>query len=223
MDFGTLATGATSAPQFLTISNLGGTTVVSGPFAITANTCGAALAPTYGCTVGIAFSPTASGLVSGSVTVTDDVGTQTAPLTGRGSTSATDAVAPLSLIFAPQIVATNSAAQSVTLTNDGDAALTLIRTQATGDFSVTNNCGASLAGHSSCAFSVVFHPTLIGSETGSLTVTDLVGAHTVMFSGTGLAPAGISLAPANIDFGGVGVGGSSAQALTLTNHGSVSL
>ena len=229
IDFGTLATGATSAPHFITISNLGATTVnlgaisVSGPFAITANTCGAALAPTYGCTVGIAFSPTASGLTNGAFTVTDDVGTQTAPLTGRGSTPATDAVAPLSLTFAPQIVATNSAAQSVTLTNDGDAALTLIRAQTTGDFSATNNCGASLAGHSSCAFSVVFHPTLVGSETGSLTITDLVAAHTVTFRGTGLAPAGISLAPANIPFGGVGIGGSSAQAVTLTNHGNVAL
>jgi hypothetical protein len=196
---------------------------VSGPFVITANTCGASLAPTYGCTVGIAFSPAASGIASGTLSVTDDGGTQIAPLTGRGAAPASDTLGPLALTFPAQFVATNSAAQLVTLTNDGDSALMLIRAQTTGDFSVTNNCGASLVGHSSCAFLVVFHPSRIGQQTGTLTVSDLVATHTVALNGTGLAPAGISLAPTSLDFGGVGVGGSSAQTVTLTNNGGISL
>ncbi|HVJ08985.1 MAG TPA: choice-of-anchor D domain-containing protein [Acidisarcina sp.] len=229
LNFGTVATGTTSAAQNLTISNTGGTTIalgamsVTGPYRITANTCGASLAPTYGCTVGIAFAPTVSGAAPGSFSVTDSLGTQTASLSGTGATSASDNLTPLALTFPAQLLATNSSPQLVTLTNNGDSALMPISAQTTGDFSVTSNCGASLAGHSSCAFSVVFHPTRAGQETGTLTVSDPLGTHTVALSGTGLAPAGISIAPTTLDFGGVGVGGSSAQSVTLTNNGGVSL
>ncbi len=39
--------------------------------------------------------PTASGVRSGTLTETDDAGTQVASLTGTGTTPATDALAPL--------------------------------------------------------------------------------------------------------------------------------
>ena len=229
VDFGTVATGASSGPQYLTISNTGGTTIalgamsVSGPYRITASTCGASLATTYGCTVSIAFSPTASGIAPGSFSVSDDLGVQTALLSGTGATPPSDSLTPLTLTFPVQMLATNSPPQLVTLSNDGDSALTLIQAQTTGDFSVTNNCGASLAGHSSCAFAVVFHPSRAGQQTGTLAVSDLLATHSVALSGAGLAPAGISIAPTTLNFGGVGVGGSSGQSVTLTNNGGVSL
>lgn len=229
VDFGSIATGSTTATQLVTISNIGGTTVrlgatsITSPFTLTANTCGATLAPTYGCTVGIAFSPVASGSLSGTFSITDDAGTQTALLTGIGLTPATDSVTPMSLTFPAQILGTNSAPQQVTLSNDGDSALKLISAQTTGDFSVTSYCGASLAGHSSCAFSVVFHPQVAGAGLGTLVVSDLVSTHTIILGGTGVAPAGISIAPGRLDFGGVGVGGSSNETVTLSNNGGISL
>ena len=153
----------------------------------------------------------------------DSVGTQIALLTGTGNSAATDSITPLALVFPEQVLASNSTPKLVTLANDGDAALSLIRADITGDFSVTNNCGASLAGHSTCVFSVAFHPSRAGQSSGTLTITDMLGTHTVSLSGIGVAPAGVSIAPTYLDFGVVGVGGSSTQTLTLTNNGGLSL
>jgi len=69
--------------------------------------------------------------VSGSFSITDSVGTQTASLTGVGVLPATDTLSPLSLAFAAQQLNTTSATQQVTLANSGDAALLLIAAQIT--------------------------------------------------------------------------------------------
>ena len=68
----------------MTISNTGGPTVgiqsialtgsEAGDFALTANTCGTSLPTQTGCTVSIVFRPTASGVRTAALTVTDDVG-----------------------------------------------------------------------------------------------------------------------------------------------------
>ena len=72
MNFGSSQIGvATTPPQNLTISNTGGVAVnlqvptATGDFAIVANTCAASLAPNFGCTVALAFTPTASGQSNG--------------------------------------------------------------------------------------------------------------------------------------------------------------
>lgn len=201
------------------------TPIVTGDFSIAANTCAATLAPNTGCTVSIAFTPAAAGTRAGSFSITDSAGTQTASLRGVGQTAATDALAPLSLAFPPQQLSTASAAQTVTLTNSGDVPLTLIAAQTTGDFNVVNGCGASLAGHSSCAIQVTFVPTALGARTGVLTVSDQLRSQTVSLAGTGVAPPGVSLAPVSpLSFGAEAVGQTSAmQTVTLTNNGGVAL
>jgi hypothetical protein len=224
--------GATSAAQDITISNTGTVTVtlgnpaVTGDFTLTANTCGPALGPNVGCTVAIAFGPSASGTRTGSLTITDSVGTQTASLTGIGAQPATDALAPFSLTFPAQQLNTASATQAVVLTNSGDAALTLIAAQiASGDFTVVNGCGNSLNGHSTCSLLVAFVPKSVGAGAGLLTVSDVYRSQTVALNGTGVAPPGVSLSPESaIAYGAIGIGlGSSAQSVTLTNNGGVPL
>jgi hypothetical protein len=79
---------------------------------------------------------------------------------------------PKSLTFTDQAVGTSSAAQTVTLTNAGDAALAIIGIQATGDFGQTNTCGAGLAIGANCTINVSFVPTAAGVRIGSLSVTD---------------------------------------------------
>ena len=104
--------------------------------------------------------------------------------------------------------------------------LTLIAAQITsGDFTVTNACGNSLAAHSSCALAVAYVPKSVGVETGVLTVSDQFRSQTIPLSGTGLAPPGVSLLPTGgLAFGAYGVGLSApAQTLTLTNNGGVAL
>ena len=232
LSFGATTVGATSAAQNVTISNTGGATMslgtisAAGDFVVTANTCGATLVAGVGCTVAIAFAPTASGLRSGVLTVVDGAGTQTAALSGTGTAPATDGLSLLSLRFAAQVLNTASAAQVVTLTNAGDVALTLIAAQITaGDFAVVNGCGNSLNAHSSCAMSVTFAPKSVGALSGVLTVSDQFRSQTVTLSGTGVAPAGVSLSPVStLAFGATAVGSSSvAQTVTLTNNGGLPL
>jgi hypothetical protein len=230
LSFGALAVGTDSAPQSVTIANSSTTTTsltsetVTGDFHTTANTCTSSLSPTASCTVSILFNPSAAGSRSGTLTVVSALGTQSAPLSGTGQTAASDALAPGSLTFAIQQIGTTSPAQSVTLTNTGDQALTQIIVTSTGDFTVLNNCGAMLQGHDSCAITVAFAPTRTGAETGTLTLADEYRNQTVSLSGTGQAPPGVSATPTSINFGGYAVGTtSSAQTVTLTNSGGVSL
>ncbi len=232
LSFGTTSLGASSAAQNITVSNTGGVPAtlqvptITGDFHISANTCGSSLAASTGCTLSITFTPTASGVRNGTLTVVDSVGTQTASLTGTGSAPATDALAPLSLTFAAQLLNTTSPAQTVTLTNSGDAALTLIAAQiVSGDFSVVNGCGNSLNGHSSCSLLVTFAPKSVGTGSGVMIVADVFRSQTVTLNGTGLAPAGVSVSPASgIAFATTAVGSSSSsQTVTVTNNGGVAL
>ena len=235
LTFAATIVNQTSAVQNITVSNTGGTAatlqtpVITGDFTISANTCGPTLGPSTGCTLSIAFKPTASGTRTGKLSITDTsnavVATQTATLTGTGDAPATDTLTPTSLTFAQQQVGTTSAAQQVSITNSGDVTLTLLNATITpGDFTVVNGCGTSLAGHSTCALSVTFIPSAIGTRTATLTFTDAIRSQTVSITGSAVAPPGISLSPATLTFAATGNGlTSAAQAITLTNNGSVPL
>ncbi len=232
LTFASQQTGTTSAVQNITISNTGGnpatltSEAVSGDFTITQNTCGAGLGPQSGCTISVAFTPTAAGARTGALTVTDSAGTQTASLSGTGTAAATDGLSPLSLTFAAQALNTASVTQTVTLINNGDVALTLIAAKITsGDFTVVNGCGNSLNGHASCALSVAFVPKALGMQSGTLTVSDQFRMQTVVLNGTGVAPAGVSLAPVSgLSFGATALGQTAATlTVTLTNNGGQTL
>jgi len=224
---------ATSAAENITISNTGGTdtplqtpTVSGTGFRISANTCTSTLKPDTGCTVAITFTPTASGAHTGAFTITDGAGTQTASLTGIGTNPATDALSASALAFATQQLTTVSAAQQITLTNSGDVALIGISAQIPGsDFTVANACGNSLNPHSTCAIDVSFQPQVIGHVTAQLVITDQYRTQTVVLSGTGIAPPGVSLSPLfNLAFPTTGVGQTSPpQIVTLTNNGGLPL
>ena len=224
--------GATSAAINIVIANTGGTVsklatpMTVGDFRISANTCGATLSPGTSCTVGVVFAPVASGTRSGTFSVTDDAGTQVAALTGTGTSPATDALSVTSLSFPATVLNSASAGQQVTLINSGDVALTLIAASiASGDFTVVNGCGSSLNAHSSCALTVAFAPKSLGAQTGSLAVADQFRTQSIALTGTGLAPAGVSLAPTGgLAFAATGVGlSATAQTVTLTNNGGVAL
>ena len=217
--------GSVSASQILTVNNTGGSPAalqsesVTGDFSITGNTCGASLAAQTSCSLSIVFQPTASGASTGTLTVVDDAGTQTASLSGMGQTVPTDTLSTTSLEFAPQTVGTTSAAQQVTLTNSGDEPLTQIAATVVGPFTLVNNCGGTLQGHSSCALLTAFVPVITGPVTGLLTLQDQFGTQQVQLGGAGVAPPGLSATPVSIAFGSIAVGSTSAaQLLAITNN-----
>ncbi len=231
LTFPQTSVNAASSAQNITISNTStgtvalGAAAVTGDFTISANTCSSSLATNTGCTVAISFRPTASGARSGTFTITGDNNELSASLSGSAVLPATDALSPAALSFAAQILGASSAAQQVTITNSGDVALTLIATQATGDFTAANSCGNSLAAHSTCSISVVFQPKTLGSAAGTLIVSDQYRTQTITLSGTGVAPAGVSLSPLfGVTFPATGIALiSSPQTVTLTNNGGVAL
>jgi len=202
--FPSTALGNTSAAQTLTLSNGGILPVLissistSGDFA-QSNNCGRSVAGRGSCTITVTFKPTAVGTRTGTLTVKDSAGTQTASLSGTGIAPVT--VSAASLTFASQTIGVASAAQAVTVKNAMSTALTVKSVAVSGDYSQTNNCGGSLAAGASCTVSVTFKPTAAGTRTGTLTITDgaVTSPQTVGLSGTGASATlkSIALSPAN--------------------------
>jgi len=141
---------------------------------------------------------------------------------------------PTSLSFGNQNVATKSAAQTLTLTNNGSLALSISSIALSGtnasDFAQTNTCpsgSSQLSAGSSCTINVTFTPGANGARSANLTFTDNAAGspQSVALSGTGAAAAPVvSLSPTSVSFGNQNVGStSSAQAVSLTNSGTTPL
>ena len=226
--------GSTSSPQTALLRNMGSSPLsissiaVNGDFAETDN-CGGSVPAAANCTFSVTFAPTGAWTRSGSIQVQDDAAG--APhfinLSGIGS-GGTAALAPASLVFSAQTVGTSSAAQNVTLTNSGNAALNITGIQTMGDYAQTNTCPATLAPSSGCPVTVTFTPTASGTRTGTLTINDDAygSPQIVNLAGTGSVPSApiATLNPLSLVFPSQPLGTSSApQSVTLTNTGNSTL
>jgi hypothetical protein len=84
-------------------------------------------------------------------------------------------LSPASISFPSTSVGSSGGPVPVTLTNTGQAALSVTGVSITGSdanqFSQTNNC-TSVQPTATCTFNVTFTPTLAGSATANLTITD---------------------------------------------------
>lgn len=136
----------------------------------------------------------------------------------NGSPSAD--LSPYSLSFGSEFLGNAAGARAVTLNNSGNAPLLITSIAASGDFSQTNSCGASLPANTSCQVQVTFTPTEIGDRAGSLTViaNSSPVKQTVALSGSGenlvLAPAAGSPASAT-----VAAGSSAKYQISVTPQG----
>ena len=193
LNFGSVATGTTSAAQTVTVSNpTGSAAAVSsiaagGDFAQT-NNCGSSIAANGSCTVNVTFSPSASGARSGALTVNAGGVTDTVSLSGNGIAPGPVLNAnPASLAFARTAVGASAAPQTVTITNTGTSSASVSGVSVTGDYKQTDNC-SSIAVNGSCSVTVSFSPTAGGSRTGTLTVASNATntPTTVALSGTGV-------------------------------------
>lgn len=177
LTFGNQVVGTTTALKNVTLSNTGTAAlaitsiVASGSFSQT-NTCGSSVSPNKKCTISVAFTPTATGAATGSVTISDNAGNspQKVTLSGTGIMAAT--LAPAVVSFASRTLGTTSSPVAVALTNNETATLTIYGVTVSGDYAQTNTCGTTLAAKAKCTISVTFTPTEIGTRTGTLTVTD---------------------------------------------------
>jgi hypothetical protein len=199
LNFAPQAPEATSPAQSVTLTNTGTTNLGisavtlgganAGAFAKISDTCaGATLAPSQPCAVAVTFTPAAPGNNSAQLIFNDNASSspQSVTLIGTGTGPEVTLSSP-SLTFLGQLVGTSSAPQTITLTNSGTTALTISSIGVTGDFSQTNACGSALGATSSCAITIAFSPTVSGTRTGTLGVSDngVGGPQSVGLTGTG--------------------------------------
>ncbi|HEY6293081.1 MAG TPA: choice-of-anchor D domain-containing protein [Terriglobia bacterium] len=234
--FGSQLSGTTSSAQAVTLTNSGGFALTIASIAVTAgfaqtNTCGSSLGPGLPCTINITFSPSTSGSVTGTLTITDDATTspQSVPLAGTGVAPVAD-VAPTSLTFANQAVNTASGLQSATLSNTGTSALNITSITLSGtnakDFALTQTCGSSLAVGAGCAINITFTPSGAGPRVASVSITDNAAGspQTISLVGTGITVPVASLNLLSLTFSAEKQGITSPpQTVTLSNTGTAPL
>lgn len=252
--------GSTSAPVTLTLTNLTSTAfpvsrsqiVTTGDFSVVAQqptepACSGTLQPTASCPIQVAFTPSQSGLRTGSLTVASSSGSVTARLqavaTPAGSALGTPAAtSPTSLVtlfptqadFGPQPIGALSLLRQFQLTNASASTLN-IRLSASQNFVLAQASPCpSLPSHSSCVFSVGFAPETAGLLTGAVTVSAVApgsaaSTQTMLYlRGFGTSEGRLSvdagLDPMHpADFGSVLSGDTAGRILTLTNAGSTPL
>ena len=231
VSFGSWEVGTTSTVLQVTANNSGSpalpyTSAITGAFSIASNACGSSVPAVTACNLTVTFSPVQTGAATGALTFTDAFGTQTVTLSGTGLAPPTDALSLTTLTFPGSIVGQLSTAQTVTLTNSGGVSLTSIAVSVSGAFLQTNACTAILPANSSCAISVQFDPTVVGSQAGTLTVSDATRTQpqTVALSGLGIAPPAFGVSPSSLSFAAQPLNQASApQTLTVRNTGGAPL
>ena len=194
--FGVQLVGTRSAAQNATLTNTGTTpltisSIAAGADFLQKNNCGSSLPAGASCTIRVAFRPSAKGVRTGSVTITDDAANspQTIALTGTGTVVQ---VSPSALDFGDQTVGTTSDPQTATITNTGSAELRIFGVGISGpnwgDFAATSTCGSRLAPGGSCTIDVTFTPGARGHRHASLKIVDDGGAspQAVPLAGTGV-------------------------------------
>ena len=239
INFGSLTVGTTSAAQTATLSNTGGVPQSISSFGFfgsnassfnEANNCGPSLAARASCSIAITCTPAATGSLSANLGANfpSPEPQLSIALTCTGTAAAAPQVTltPASLSFTT-VAGSTPAPQVATLTNGGTAALVISQVSiggATGGaFSQTNTCGTSLAAGASCAITIGFSGTGVGSYVAALQVADNAPStpQAVTLSGTvtaASAPAA-TLTPASLAFSTTTGTTSPTQNATLTNTG----
>jgi len=127
------------------------------------------------------------------------------------------------LLFGTQQVGTNSATQTVTLSNASASAVSIKLIAVASSFSEANNCGSSLAGGASCQIAVTFSPAIGGAITSALAIFTSATQNPlfVLLNGTGLAPQ-VNFCCSFYFYGQV-IGTTATETNTLTNTGQAPL
>src|SRR5882724_60361 len=199
VSFGTVADGTTNS-QTVQLKNTGSTSVtissaaVSGTgFKIGGITVPLTLAASQTKSFTVSFGPTASGSVTGSVTIRSDASnpTYTMALSGTGgSATRTISLSTSSLNFGNEVVG-GSIPLGVAVKNTGNSSLTISQVGITGaGFGISGGfVGATIAAGQTAEMTVVFAPKVTGSVTGKVTVTSTAtnSPNSVSVAGTGIS------------------------------------
>jgi hypothetical protein len=173
------------------------------------------------------YSPTAAGSASGSVSIATDAPGSPLKINLTGSGTATAAqisLNPTTVAFHGVAVG-GTATQNVTVTNTGNATLTISSATITGTGYTTSLSGpVTVNAGANATFAVTYKPMTEGAGTGNISITSNAGAApaTVALTGTGMQSLPAAN-PTSASFGSVSVGNSNSQPITLTNSGNSTL
>jgi phospholipase C len=198
--WGTQALSSTANAKTLTLQNVASVPVTINGIALTGsdpgdfaqtNNCGGSLGAGMGCSVSVTFAPAATGPRTAALDITSATGVvQSVNLTGTGTAVA---LSPGVLSFSTVAVG-QSLSKNIQLTNASNTtALNISGITFTGadpsDFTETDNCatGSPIPAGGVCTISVTFAPSVSGSLSAILNITDDGGGspQTVPLVGTG--------------------------------------
>jgi hypothetical protein len=199
LSFGSVSAGSTST-QLVTLTNSGNSSVAvsqitaSGTgFAVTGATVPVTLAVGQNVSFSVQFSPSAAGTDSGSVSIVSNATNSPASVALSGSSPAptyTLSASASSLSFG-SVNTGSSASQTVTLSNIGNAQVTLSQISVSGTGFALSGAGTPVAVAPGMHFSfgVQFSPSAAGNDTGSVSITsNATGSPAaITLSGTGVA------------------------------------
>jgi hypothetical protein len=207
-------------------------TLASGAnYAISSNTCPNSLTPGNSCSVNIVFTPTSIGILTDTLTITDNSSTGTTQLVSLSGTgiapiaSITSPAPPAGLSFGNRALNSNTTL-TVNLANIGSDTLIInnISVSGIGFTKLAGGCGSALSAGSNCSVSIRFTPTAAGDYTGTLTFSDnsngiTASIQSVSLSGSGVAAMPIAEISNILSFGNIQVRSSSTLPVSLTNTG----
>jgi hypothetical protein len=202
LTFATQVAGTVSPAKSLTVKNSSTTSLTlttitaSADFSATgtgAKPCKANLVLAAGasCGLDVTFAPplASSGTISGAVILTDNAAVSQQILDAKGTSAFPLTFAPTTLSFPAQTVATASAAQTVTITNNLATSVSPAII-GSGDYAATPGgatpCGSTLAAKAACTFTVTFTPSAVGTRNSTITITDSATPAAQILSVTGI-------------------------------------
>lgn len=245
VDFGAQPTGIASAPTSVHIENEGNAALdlsaatIGGAdaaaFAVDATDClGEPALAGLGCDLEVTFTPAALGGASATLTIESDNpgGDLEVSLAGTGVAPTPDiALDPASIDFGPQKVGGVSAAETITIANDGSAALQVSSIVLAGadamefDLNSATCATAAVPVGGECEFTVAFEPATAGVQQAEVVIVsdDPGGPAEVPLVGSGTQPQ-ISIAPVALDFADQALGTESEfLPFTIENDGDAAL
>jgi hypothetical protein len=233
LDFVNQPASTVSPPEMVTLTNTGNadlffdSATVPSPFGFSGPPC-FDVPPQSSCSFGVTYFAGANTQM-GSLSVQLEGGVEAQGVILSGSPSLGGNGVPFLSFgqrFSPQAIGTSSNSQTVNLFNGLSTSVALGSPVVTGDFSQTNNCGATLAAGSYCTFTLTFSPTALGIRQGTLQVSPSgTSTPSVLYLlGAGMNVPVLSPSAPSLSFGNQIQNETSApQALTLTNAGTGAL
>jgi hypothetical protein len=234
--FNPQALGTSGLPKVITFKNTSTASVsiqsvaVTGNFSLGSQSCGSSLSAGASCTVNVLFTPSVTGAITGSLTMSDSAPDSPQTVSLSGTAELPLSITPATLAFGTETVGHTTAAKTATLTNNESTAVSFAFV-ASGNYAVSSTgttCGASLAAKAKCNIAVTFTPTANGSINGAVTVTDSTGIspQLVPLSGTGSggSTAPLTFNPASLTFAAQVAGTvSAAKTVSVKNNGTSTL